>query len=242
MKLLTLNIWGGHLKQPLLDFITSHQHTDVICLQEVYHNAKNPITDEDRTLSLNIFSELQTCLPKHNAYFRPAVNGIYGIGMLVKQDLEIVEEGEIGIYDNPDYPGIGPSHSRILQWLKCRDNNQSYTIMNVHGLWNGKGKSDSPARINQSKRIREFFDTHRERKLLCGDFNLRPDTESLKILEKDMNNLIRQYNINDTRTSYYPKQERYADYVITSPEIKINTFSVLPDEVSDHAPLLVDFD
>ena len=57
-----------------------------------------------------------------------------------------------------------------------------------------------------------------------------------------MHNLIDQHNIISTRTSYYPKEEKFADYVFTSHEIKVNHFSVLKEEVSDHAPLLIDFD
>lgn len=115
-------------------------------------------------------------------------------------------------------------------------------IMNVHGLWNGMGKTDTPERIAQSEKIKEFMDNVPDRKILCGDFNLKPDTRSLKIIADGMHDLIDKYNILSTRTSYYPKEEKFADYVFTSPDIKINKFSVLRDEVSDHAPLLVDFD
>ena len=155
--------------------------------------------------------------------------------------MNILEEGEINIHSNPNYLGRGPAHSRNLQWLTCRIDDQNYAIMNVHGLWNGQGKTDTPARIAQSQKIRDFMDTIDTPKILCGDFNLRPDTESLKMLENDMNNLIKQHNINSTRTSLYPKAERFADYMLTSPDITVNTFKVLKDEVSDHAPLLVDF-
>ncbi len=242
MKLITLNIWGGHIQGPLLEFIASHRDIDIFCFQEVYHNAQNKISNEDRKVCLNIFSELQDFLPDHNAFFRPAVENIYGIGMFIKKEFEILGEGDINIHDNPNYSGSGPTHSRNLQWLEYRINNQIYSIMNVHGLWNGKGKTDTPERIAQSQRIRNFIDTINTPKILCGDFNLRPDTESLKIIEKGMSNLIQLYNINSTRTHLYPKEEKFADYVFTSPEITVNTFEVLKNEVSDHSPLLLDFE
>ena len=113
--------------------------------------------------------------------------------------------------------------------------------MNVHGLWNGNGKTDSPERIKQSQKIREFIDSEEAPKILCGDLNLRPDTESVKILGKGLHNLIQIHNITSTRTSLYPKEERFADYIFTSPEIPINAFQVLEAEVSDHSPLLIDF-
>ena len=93
----------------------------------------------------------------------------------------------------------------------------------------------------QSQRIKKFMQAINSPKILCGDFNLRPDIESMKILEEEMNNLIKIFNITTTRTNLYTKQERFADYILTSPEIIINKFAVLKDEVSDHAPLLIDF-
>src|ERR1700733_5235597 len=241
MRLITLNIWGGHVRDPLLKFIKSHHEIDIFCFQEVYHNAQKKISDEDRAVCLNIFSELKALLPQHRAFCRPVVNNIYGIGMFVKKDIPVLEEGEIHIHENPAYRGIGPTHSRNLQWVKCQINDQIHTIMNVHGLWNGKGKNDAPERIVQSQKIKGFVDGVQTPKILCGDFNLRPDTESIKILQKGMKNLIKDFKIQSTRTSLYPKEEKFADYVFTSPEITVNHFEVLKDEVSDHCPLLLDF-
>jgi endonuclease/exonuclease/phosphatase family metal-dependent hydrolase len=61
------------------------------------------------------------------------------------------------------------------------------------------------------------------------------------MLEDGMRNLIREYKITSTRTSFYPKTEKFADYFFVSPEVQVNDFQVLPDEVSDHAPLLLSF-
>src|SRR5438552_2466635 len=132
MKLITLNIWGGHVRDPLHQFISNHQNIDIFCFQEVYHDAKEMITIEDRKVSLNIFSELQILLPNHIGYFKPAVDGIYGISMFIKKQINVLAEGESVIHDNPTYSGRGPSHSRILQWAKCNSDGNLYTIMNVH--------------------------------------------------------------------------------------------------------------
>ncbi len=241
MKLITLNIWGGHVYHPLLEFIKLNKSVDIFCFQEVYSNASYKTSTDERSVSLNIFSELQDILTEHNGFFVPAIENIYGICVFIKKDIEIIEQGSTLIHDNPEYTGIGPTHPRVLQWLKCKINDQLYTIINIHGLWNGKGKTDTSERIIQSQRIRAFIDSVTNTKIVCGDFNLRPDTESLAIIEKGLINLIKQYNITSTRTSFYNKEEKFADYILTSPEIKINDFKVLKDEVSDHSPLLLDF-
>ena len=241
---MSLNIWGGRVLKPLLNFIKTHHSVDVFCLQEVYHNAKKQISTETEGLySLEIFSELGGQLPNHQGYFRPVVGGIYGIGIFVHKDLEVLEEGAKTIHENPTYPGYGPDHARNLQWVKVKaKDNQTYAIVNVHGLWNGQGKTDSPSRINQSEKIRQFLDSLNVPVILCGDFNLRPDTESLKLLEQNLENLVCKYQVTSTRTSLYPKAEKFADYVLTSKEINIKSFTVLDDEVSDHSPLVVELD
>jgi endonuclease/exonuclease/phosphatase family metal-dependent hydrolase len=161
--------------------------------------------------------------------------------MFIKKDLLVIDEGESVIYANDNYIGIGPTHSRILQYARIEHNGQIFVVVNIHGLWNGLGKADSPERINQSLNIKRFLDSINDHKILCGDFNLRPDTESLKILEQGMANHIKIHNIQSTRTSFYPGVERFADYVFTSKNIAVKNFQILPDEVSDHLALLVDF-
>lgn len=237
---MTLNIWGGHVYQPLVNFFKQHQDVDIFCLQEVYHQAPAVVSNEDRYHHLNIFSEIAAILPEHEGFFRPVVNNIYGIAMFVKKDIHILNEGEVIIHDNPDYPGKGPTHRRNLQWLECKMHNTTYAVINVHGLWNGKGKTDSPERLHQSKHIHDFMQTLNVPIILCGDFNLRPDTESMYIIEKDLNNLITTYQITSTRTSLYPKEEKFADYMLTSKNIAVKNFQVLPEEVSDHAALLLE--
>lgn len=242
MKLITLNIWGGFVQAALLEFFKDNQTVDVFCLQEVYHNAPKSISTEERKVSLEIFNEIQAQLPNHRGYFKPVVAGIYGLAIFARNNIKILAEGEAMIYENTEYPGYGPKHSRIIQWLECIYQNKKYNIFNVHGLWNGLGKTDTDERLLQSQNIKSFVDSFNNCKILCGDFNLRPDTESLKIISEGMIDLIDEHHIQCTRTSFYPKAEKFADYIFTSKDIQVNQFAVLPDEVSDHAPLLIDFD
>ncbi|MCU0680644.1 MAG: hypothetical protein MUF50_05100 [Planctomycetes bacterium] len=58
-------------------------------------------------------------------------------------------------------------------------------------------------------------------------------------------NLIEKYKITCTRSSYYrnlASHTHFADYAFISPEIMVNNFFVLPDEVSDHLPLFLEFE
>lgn len=241
MKLITLNIWGGHVKDRLLEFISTYHKVDFFCLQEVYHRAPYKTSTDNNPVCLDIVDQIARKLPHHDFFFRPVVNNAYGLVMFVKKDIEIFGEGEIIIHENPDYPGKGPTHQRNLQWLECRLQGERCMIINTHFLWNGAGKTDSPQRIQQSHRAKDFLDTVDIPKIFCGDLNLRPDTESIKVLEENMRNLIKDYGITSTRTSLYPKPERFADYILISRDVIVHDFTVLKEEVSDHAALQLEF-
>jgi len=242
MKLISLNIWGAIVRDPFIEFIKQHKDTDIFCFQEVYDNSfKKLSSDQKDGTSGNIFSELKELLPNHQAFFRPVIKDEYGIAAFVKSDITVVAEGEIKIHLNTKHLEQTGHHDRNMQWLEVSRDQKIYSILNVHGLWNGMGKTDTEDRLLQSQKIRAFMDTIRTPKILCGDFNLKPDTESVKILEKGMKNLVSEYNVESTRTSFYTKPEKFADYIFTSLEIAINRFEVMKDEVSDHAALLLDF-
>lgn len=239
LKLITLNIWGGQIKQPLLDFIKSNKDIDIFCLQEVYYKAKNKICTNEDPVELDILSEIQGLLPYHNIFFSPTVRKNYGIAICIAKYFNLMEKGDFIIHKNPSYKGIGPTHSRKLQWVRVTINDKIYTIMNMHGLWTGTGKTDTPERILQSRKIKNFINELHDSVILCGDFNLMPNTESLKILEEGMNNLIKSYNVESTRTRFYRKEEKFADYIFISAKIDVENFTVLKNEISDHAPLLL---
>ncbi len=240
MKIVTLNIWGGHVHEPLLNFMKTHQDIDVFCLQEVYHGAAQKVSTDDRVVYLDIFDQIERCLPKHKGFFRPVIEDIYGLAMFVSDRVNILGEGDVMIHEDPAHALPGPAHSRNMQWLMCEHEGETLSVLNVHCLWNGKGKGDSPERIEQSKRMKAFMSTLNTPMVLCGDFNLTPDTESMAIVNEGMSNLVDNYHVTSTRTSYYKKPIRFADYILLSKDLKEKHFEVMPDEVSDHSLLLVE--
>lgn len=122
-------------------------------------------------------------------------------------------------------------------------NGKKVLIVNVHLTHRPEGKSDSEKRFKQSKIIIDFLGMFDCPKILVGDFNLLPDTESIAMIERaGMRNLIKEYNVTSTRTELYKKPLQFADYIFVSPEINVREFKVLPDVVSDHAPLYLDFE
>ena len=190
-----------------------------------------------------LFDNIKEILKNHEGYFCPIHGASYGLAIFVKKSIKIAEAGDIFLHKNDKFdPNDDFSdHDRKLQWLKIHSE-QDAIIMNVHGHWTGKGKEDNPARLHQSKEIVNLLEKFAGLpRILCGDFNLRPDTKSIRMLEKDMINLVIKNNITSTRTSFYSKSEKFADYIFISPEVEVIDFKVLPDVVSDHTPLLLEF-
>jgi endonuclease/exonuclease/phosphatase family metal-dependent hydrolase len=244
MKIVSLNIWGGKLKKELFDFFKKYnEEVDIFCLQEVFdggESERKAYSEEN----MKIFSDIKSLLPNHYGYFRASEGKEEGIAMLVKKDIEVKEEGEIFVYrwknamENDDSRTLG----RNLQYISFIQQGVDYLISHVHGLWNGVDKLDSRDRIEQSEKIVDFINKRNEKnKILMGDFNLLPDTESVSIIEKNYKNLIKDFNITSTRSSYYTKPEKFADYCFVSPELEVKSFEVLDDVASDHLALKLEF-
>lgn len=240
MKLITLNTWGGRVPEKLLRFFGDNQDIDIFCLQEIYNGAKTERMDKEfLNDSFNLYSDIKNVLTNHVGYFRPHIEDWYGLAIFVKRNIELQREGDITIHDI-EYTG-GGNHPRNLHYIEFKHKGIKTTVANVHGLWNGKGKTDTQERLLQSQKIKDFIDSTDGNKILCGDFNLRPDTQSVKMLEHGMRNLIKEYSIESTRTSLYTKPEKHADYVFVSPDLEVLNFRVLSEEVSDHAALYLEF-
>lgn len=238
IKILSLNTWGGRLDQKLFEFLKNNQNVDVFCLQEVYNNATEPVV-EDMGDKLKLLSDIKELLPHHYFYFVPDsfIQNYFGNVIFYKNTITINNHGNFQIHKSKNKTNK-KDRSRVLQFLEMDLEDTKLTIANTHCLWNEEGKMDNDDRIKQSKIISNFLNTIKTPVVLCGDFNLLPDTESIKIIENaGVKNLIKEYNIKSTRTSFYKKPDKFADYIFVSQDIKIESFKLLPDEISDHAVL-----
>ena len=251
MKTISLNTWGGKAgTEGILTFLKKYEDVDFFCFQEVFNGGEEFRGMPAARFALDTFDprlleRIAETLPNHVSHFRPHFEEVFGLALFVRKDLAIVEEGEVSIYGHKGYysaENIGDQH-RIMQHVSLTD--PACTVMNVHGLWNGQGKRDSGHRLTQSDNILAYTRTLTQPYVLLGDFNLRPETESVRKLESaGMRNLITEYGIASTRTSLYDSlsEEPHADYAFVSEGIFVKDFKVLPDEVSDHAALYLEFD
>ncbi len=256
MKLISLNIWGGKIYKPLLDFIQMQsQTTDIFCFQEVFQN--NAGIAESSGYKTDILSDLAYTLNDFQEYFAKTFTGYdmiklvdfelnFGLAMFVKKyikvlsyDKTLIHKAEGGVRRRKGYFET----SRSIQTIQFQQNNKIFNVYNLHGLWvpDSLGKRDNEERIQQSKRIEDFMQKQAGLKIMAGDFNLDPDTQSLKILEKNLKNLVKEYNIPTTRSSLYTRGHKFADYILVSQGIKVIDFQVPNTSVSDHLPMILEF-
>lgn len=244
MKIISLNIWGGRIYRPLINFIRKYSHeVDIFCFQEVFDNAI--ITRSVHTDGIaDIFKRIGGVLQEHEGFFIEEQTKEEGLAIFYRRSIDILDSGHGFVFLHKDSMQNNDARTlgRAVQYISIAGNPRTF-IGNFHGLWNGLGKTDSPDRILQSmkvKRVLERFSGHR---ILVGDFNLLPDSLSMEIISEGMRNLIVEAGIKSTRSSLYSKSSSpFSDYILISPEIKVIHFEVLQDTVSDHLPLLLDID
>ena len=254
MRLISLNLWGGRMYEPLIEFIKVHSvDTDIFCFQEIFSTTTD--MKQTKEARANLYQELQALLVDFNGYFDPAQDGFdqksavdfplsFGIATFTKKSLNLKSHGDIFVFRERDSrKDDNTSIGRNLQYAVLENDGKEYAIFNLHGLWDGGPKTDTEDRIQQSEKTKKFMKEMKiERSILCGDFNLMPDTKSLAILEDGMINLVKENRIQTTRNHFYTKEEKFADYILVSPAVQVKDFQVLQDVVSDHLPLLLDFE
>ncbi len=262
MRLITLNTWGGRAMHPLMDFFRHRApETDIFCLQEIFDadqaalEARHP----DEHVRGDLFRKISAELKDFEGSFASFDDNPLrqSLAVFVRRTVPVKTINDFIVY-KPERPHEQGSHvisSRKLQTITVEFNGpvkagahgagKDLLIANFHGLWNGGPKTDTPERLEQSRRVKEFLIKYDGPAILCGDFNLLPETESVRILAEGMRNLVVETRVLSTRTQLYrhytnPDESKFADYVLTSPELPVKRFEVLPDIVSDHAPLLLE--
>ncbi len=258
MKLISLNTWGGKIFNPLIDFIKHNSlDTDIFCFQEVFSTTSDHQAELD--FRLNLYQELQKILPNHNSFFDPCLDNYiagsfqknlvdfnlsWGQAMFISNKIKVNSQGDFFVYRSKDNfnPKNENSVPRNVQFFNFSSQGQAYTVCNLHGIWVRGPKTDNPPRVKQSGMIKTFLDQQTGEKILVGDFNLDINTQSIKILESNLRNLIKEYHIPTTRSKHYNKtDDKFADYTFASPDVKVLSFTVPDVDISDHLPMILEF-
>lgn len=266
MKLVSLNIWGGQIFEPFLEFIKEHApDTDIFCLQEVFQSSSGVETSHGARM--NIMEDIQRLLPDFDVFTGWAQDNFdnegpvdfevtTGLATFVKKPLKVLSSENIFIYGEKNGTNLQDPTTMPANMLctKIQAGEKEHMICNIHAYAYPGDKLDTPGRIEQSQKIIHFLtkdlpaQAGKGAKILCGDFNLMPATQSITMLEKkvELKNLIKEFKITNTRNeiswSKYPNKQNFADFTFVSSGIKVNSFQVPYNVVSDHLPMILCFE
>ncbi|MEX0953725.1 MAG: endonuclease/exonuclease/phosphatase family protein [Rhizobiaceae bacterium] len=266
MRVLSLNVWGGKLYEPLIRYL-AEVDADVYCLQEVVRTPGYPgseliYRDGDVTLPqrTNLFEDIRSILPGHDARFFPASRGPlfdsdgrefkseFGLATFVRRSFSVIGEAMEFVHGAFSGDGWGEHpRSRNAHCIRVFDAGQgvAITLAHMHGLREPAGKHDSPIRERQAQRLADLIRRvwpGNERLVVCGDFNVLPVSVTFtRLAELGLTDLVTGRGHTDTRTSHYEKPGRFADYLLVNGAVEVVSFDVVGEpEVSDHRALLLD--
>lgn len=261
MKLISLNTWGGRIFEPLIDFIKNEsKDTDIFCFQEIY-DTKSDIKQYNNAIRANLLMELKNILPGFQHFYFPVLfdfddsaNRVhfdlaFGLAIFAKKNIKITSNKNYFIYKDKSFSYLKKDFSNIatpLQIINLNLNGKLFTIFNFHGTPSPAAKRDTEKRLLQSEKVKKIIDKSKGAKILVGDFNLSLNTKSIKMFEKDMKNLIREFDIERTRSTLSPfwgewDFQKYADYTFISLDVLVKSFQVPKIRASDHLPMILEF-
>lgn len=237
MKIMFLNCWCAKMGDLFYKYLASSAHNiDIFAFTEV-----SPL----------VFKEISTILNDFNCFYDEGLRDTsmgedYGQAFFVRKQIDLEREKRIFTFRNLVMDvGFGSV-------IKLKTKISGLGIINVHGKSRPGTKVDTPARIKQSERIIKSAKNMKCPVIIGGDFNLNPETRSVRMFEeKGFRNLIKEFGIKSTRNkiswSNFSKdpgfeKQYFADYCFISPEIRVKNFEVPYNEVSDHLPLILEFE
>ena len=257
LRLYCQNLWSGEVFGPLCErLVQLRDQCHIFCFQEVVRSSHGlqPFT----ALRTNLLAELQHRLPEHQPLFCNLQSDFdpdgeritdvdFGQAIFVHRSLVLrhhftrfIFRAENALPAGARSP-VGWGLGRAIHVVVIGQAQETYGIGNVHGLWHASGKDDIPERLEQSHRIvAAMHMVCANKKIIVGDLNLLPQTQSIQLIEvAGYRNLITEHNITDTRTVFYHKMPRCADYAFVPRSIVVDDFHVDRTPVSDHAALLL---
>lgn len=261
MKLISLNTWGGKVFEPLMQFIKDNSaNCDIFCFQEIFSTTSS--FKQFPEYRANLLEEISKILPEFIYFFDPVMKGLdldanpvdfnlkHGLAVFVKKDILLKNYQAFFLYKDSVARLLKKDFSDIpvnIQLINFTKDSKEFIVCNFHGASYPGSKLDTPQRIEQSQKIKDLLKEKGCTKIIVGDFNLLPNTKSVHILEEDLRNLIKEYHIDKTRSKidlFYgkPDFQKFADYTFVSSEVNVINFQVPDIKVSDHLPMILEFE
>lgn len=228
MQMVFFNVLDSEIEKPFLDFVTSIQKdTDIFCFQECAYKTLNLL--QNSLSSYSLITDYKYL--SKGEHFPQAIYCSKDFNILSTFSVSKISLGTgLGLY------------------VELSIGNKVLHLINVHGTSLPGDKTDTGARITQSHDLIEFCRNLTGPVIIGGDFNLDINTKSVNMFEcAGYSNLIKDFSIRTTRNnvawSKYPNApQMYADFAFVNSKVKVTSFEVIENEVSDHLPMILNID
>lgn len=265
MKLLSLNVALFETNNDALSDFLSKQNLDILCLQEVSAKidvsanpdfvSKKSIDKVTKNLKYSLFGITWIIKEFHLKNFHKKENfdyhfgGFLKAGNYLKTRFKVIKKANVFVQKGSlmptDWSSWPKEQSKAVQVVDLElPNSKKLRVLNYHGIWT-REKNGNEMTLKACQKILDLAKEVDYATIIVGDFNLFPDTPSMRVFYNDFTSLVDKYNILTTR----PKSNELShlkrnvvDYVLVSKDIKVNSFMVLDSEASDHLPLILDFE
>ena len=220
---------------------------DIINLQEVSSGMGTTNSDY-----FDVYESLQKALGHEYAFYSPTIEGRFAghfvsEGQLVLSKYPIIYKKAIYMHGKPNFHsafvGKKDRNVEVLQHVKIKIGKKVVNDLNYHGylIWGtrmGNRRTES-----YSKKILKLMNSAKEGEyvVLSGDFNLSPKSESLKIISGTCPDLITKFKIKTTRNEL-SAEKTPVDNIFVNQETKVKSFKVPMIYISDHLPLVMEFE
>ncbi len=245
MKLIQLNICFGFLSMYAIEFL-KREDADIVNVQEVTAGMRSTSTD-----FFDTYESLQRGLEYKYSFYSPTIEGRFA-GHTVSEGQLILSKYPI-VYKSATYMGKPNFHSNfigrkdrkveVLQHVKVKVGSRIINDLNYHGYFIWGSRAGNRTTELYSRKILRCMDSidPNEQVMLSGDFNLSPKSKSLRMISKSYPDLISRYGIKTTRNRL-SVEKTPVDNIFVNSRVKVKSLKVPMIYISDHLPLIMNFE
>lgn len=245
MKLLQLNVWMGKLTWQATRFI-EQEKPDIICLQEAFQADAN-IKFPDKVF--NCLDLIQEASGLEYCFFSPissmdVADGTVEMGnaILSRYPFESTET----IFTHGEYQEHHTAlnhieNARNMQIVELKIDDQDLTVINHHAHWE-KTPMGSEVSIERMKQVANRARQVEGPLIFAGDLNLLPESEPMRLFDGWLEDLVAKSDATTTLSKLGQPFDVVCDHIFVNGQIKVNEFAVKSVMVSDHLPVVLEFD
>lgn len=229
LKVISWNIWGGKNLSEIIELLKK-ESADIICLQEVLADENESNSNAEiiaQALGLEWSYQPSTLLSPQISYLlkeqKIQTSRQWGNAILSKYHIE-----------QHRVHTLSESHKRIALEIVVNITGNDIHFFSTHLVHTNY--SPIEIQINQTKNLLNILPD--KLSVVCGDFNSKPETDVIRLMEERMTNTQRPYsNGAYTYTSNSTGAKSVVDYIFCTENIKVISSGAIESDASDHLPI-----